>query len=579
MHTTTRRPSRFRRAGSAMIAALVGMTTWLVASAPAQAAPGDPFDPADPAVFVAQNVPTRLFKALTNENGAYAFQPEGPVAAIQYNAIGYNPADDYIYGLSSTAGGGIPAHSLIRIGQGGVITRVGTQTYAPGSVIAGFGGDGYYHTLIGNELWRIDVTTGNVVSRIALSVPWAQTGAGADLTFKDGFFWSLGPNSITRINPGNGAAHTWPLPGAGNLAAGASWTYGNGNLGFSQNANGNVVQVAVQNPGAATPVFDVVSISPGPSTNNNDGTASPGRPTDFSIEKTGPATFLPGDTVTYTLTVTNNGPGNSSGWTVVDQLPAGLTGVQADRASCALDGTTLTCTGGRLVAGDSRTVTVTATAPAGTACLTNTAAVIPNEEDPDPSDNEAEVTGCPAALTVEKTAEVTGGTNDGDAVITYTVTATNTTEVDYTEASPAVVHDDLSQVLDDADLVSGPTADRAPAPLYSEPLISWSGPLPAGESVTLTYAVLVKDLGEAGDGDVRNVAWVPADPDDPAPPACEGAENGVDPVTGEPCDTHTIDVEDIPVADPALAALAGVLGLGLAGGIVLHRRRGATAVS
>ncbi|MEV7782432.1 hypothetical protein [Kitasatospora sp. NPDC088351] len=42
----------------------------------------------------------------------------------------------------------------------------------------------------------------------------------------------------------------------------------------------------------------------------------------------GPEIVKPGAAVTYTLTVKNNGPGNSSGYTVTDTVPAPLTNVK-----------------------------------------------------------------------------------------------------------------------------------------------------------------------------------------------------------------------------------------------------------
>ncbi len=46
----------------------------------------------------------------------------------------------------------------------------------------------------------------------------------------------------------------------------------------------------------------------------------------FAITKTdGSATYAPGGTATYTITVTNNGPSNANNVSVTDNLPAGVT--------------------------------------------------------------------------------------------------------------------------------------------------------------------------------------------------------------------------------------------------------------
>ncbi|MFE7426094.1 DUF6923 family protein, partial [Streptomyces sp. NPDC057545] len=76
--------------------------TPLLTAPASHAAAGDAFDPADPTVFVAQEVPTRLYKAITDASGSVTFQPEGTArAGLNYNAISYNTADNYLYGVVS----------------------------------------------------------------------------------------------------------------------------------------------------------------------------------------------------------------------------------------------------------------------------------------------------------------------------------------------------------------------------------------------------------------------------------------------------------------------------------------------
>lgn len=143
------------------------------------------------------------------------------------------------------------------------------------------------------------------------------------------------------------------------------------------------------------------------------------------------------------------------------------------------------------------------------------------------------------ALEVEKSSDATADTRVGDTV-TYSVTATKKTgTADYTADDPASLVDDLTGVLDDATLDEGSiTSSIGDAPTYTEPRITWSGPLASGESVEITYEVT---LTSGGDGNVRNVAFGP--PCDPADPECEPVtpecdppnEDGLDPETGLPC--------------------------------------------
>ena len=83
----------------------------------------------------------------------------------------------------------------------------------------------------------------------------------------------------------------------------------------------------------------------------------------------------------------------------------------------------------------------------------------------------------------EKTASVPSAL-PGDTV-RYTVTVKNPSRSDFPAASPATFTDDLARVLDDAtyngDVTGGATVAGT--------VLSWSGPLRAGETVTITYSV------------------------------------------------------------------------------------------
>ncbi|GAA1604370.1 hypothetical protein GCM10009693_15560 [Leucobacter chromiireducens subsp. chromiireducens] len=126
------------------------------------------------------------------------------------------------------------------------------------------------------------------------------------------------------------------------------------------------------------------------------------------------------------------------------------------------------------------------------------------------------------SLAVEKTSNATENVRIGDEV-TYTITATNTGGDDFTATNPAMIVDDLSGVLDDADLdeatilvaTSDTSAVIGPAVFdAATKRIAWEGPLAAGETVTLTYTVTVKD---GGDRTAKNIAFV-GDPTDPGMP-------------------------------------------------------------
>jgi uncharacterized repeat protein (TIGR01451 family) len=131
---------------------------------------------------------------------------------------------------------------------------------------------------------------------------------------------------------------------------------------------------------------------------------------DMSISMSGPATAAFGAPLSYTLTITNNGPAPATGVSVSDTLPAGTTyaGASASQGTCS-GTTTVTCSLGTLNSigsGPSNAATITIVAFAGTAgTLTNTATVSANETDPNHANNTATVstTVAPAIATAAAT--------------------------------------------------------------------------------------------------------------------------------------------------------------------------------
>ncbi len=94
-------------------------------------------------------------------------------------------------------------------------------------------------------------------------------------------------------------------------------------------------------------------------------------------------------------------------------------------------------------------------------------------------------------LIVSKSADPVSGTEiKRGSTVTYTVTAENTGQ---TALSNTTITDDLSDVLDNADMVSGSLKSSVGnAPELNGSILSWVGDLAAGQKVELSYAVKVK---------------------------------------------------------------------------------------
>ncbi len=299
-----------------------------------------------------------------------------------------------------------------------------------------------------------------------------------------------------------------------------------------------------------------------------------------------PVEVRAGDTITYTVTGTNNGPGNFTGVVsavVVDDLSkvtddatfnddAKATIDGADAGAVTVGSDDRLVWSGPLAKGKSVTITYTVTvkpdADRGDSDLLNTAftpgttsgcaaddtdcfEVPPPDECTEGSC--AQVDHKAPALVVAKTSDKPVEVRAGDTV-TYTVTGTNNGPGDFTADTPALLVDDLSKVTDDATFnddakatVDG--ADVGPVTVGSDGRLVWTGALAVSKSVVITYTVTVKADGDRGDSELLNTAFVPSYP--PGEPFEPGTPEFPDTPTGPECAAPTCATVEHDV--PALA--------------------------
>ncbi len=216
-------------------------------------------------------------------------------------------------------------------------------------------------------------------------------------------------------------------------------------------------------------------------------------------------TVVPGDTVGYTITIHNSGTAPYTGLALTDPLAGVLDDATFNDDAAASAGLvafttpTLTWTGD-LGTGDTVTVTysVTVRTPEpGDKTMANT---VTSSAPGSPCTATSHVSACSATvfvltpgLTISKAANLE--TAIPGTVITYTLTIRNSGQTPYTAISVA---DDLAGVLDDGTY----NADAAPSAgtlSYSAPVLTWTGSVAVGASVTVTYTATVDnpDLGNA----------------------------------------------------------------------------------
>src|SRR5438034_468728 len=178
-------------------------------------------------------------------------------------------------------------------------------------------------------------------------------------------------------------------------------------------------------------------------TNQGDNTSGPIQITvncpDVTVTKAAAQiTISAGDQATYTVTVTNNGPGDAANVTLTDTVPSsvaapGWTVGGANAASCSPNpvagGALLTCNFGTVAAGQSRTITLTATTtPANCPVINNSAHVAAsNEAAAQQGNNNAGPVpinvNCPPDLHIVKTPD--GTTYNAGDTIHFTIVVSN----------------------------------------------------------------------------------------------------------------------------------------------------------
>ena len=175
------------------------------------------------------------------------------------------------------------------------------------------------------------------------------------------------------------------------LEVGGTVTCAIGSLASGDGATVGIV-VTPTAAGAITNTARVTSNIGDPSAGDNESTQTTAviAAADLSITKMdSPDPVLLGSDLTYTLTITNAGPSESTGVVLTDTLPLRASFVSAS-PDCGKAEVTVTCDIGTLASGDSSTVTIVVK-PKAVGAITNTARVSGNVADATPADNTATV--------------------------------------------------------------------------------------------------------------------------------------------------------------------------------------------
>ncbi len=307
---------------------------------------------------------------------------------------------------------------------------------------------------------------------------------------------------------GNTAAGSGNLAETLNMPAGSSVTY-TVNCTIDSSATGTLSNTAT----ATSSVTDTV---PGNnSATDNDTVLMP--EADIAVTKTdGTTSATPGDTLVYTIAVTNNGPSDDPAVSLTDTLPTELTCTFTSVAAGGATGNTAAGAGNlaetlNMPAGSSVTYTVSCDIDSSaTGTLSNTATGTSSVTDPNAGNNSATdgdtVLVPEADIAVTKTDGITSAI-PGD-MLTYTIVVTNNgpsddPTVSLTDTLPTELTCTFTSVT-----AGGATGNTAAAAGDLAETLN----MPAGSSVTYTISC---DIDSSASGTLSNTATVSGSVTDP----------------------------------------------------------------
>ncbi|MFI6644265.1 hypothetical protein [Streptomyces sp. NPDC050504] len=326
--------------------------------------------------------------------------------------------------------------------------------------------------------WRVTVKN-NGPSRARNVVVRDEVPDGVTDTSMPGCTLASGTYTCDAVEIAPGASRTWTL--SGTLDSGA------------KDAPENVVTVT----GGPDPSASVHTAVASP-------TGSPVYRTSVTVSKvlvTSPV--LPGRTIQWRVTVRNDGPSDAARISLVDEVPAGVSDPTMTGASdCELRDGAFHCTAGPLKPGATFVWTLSGTLAADAKEAPQNVVTVREGTGTDGPSKDATAPPVPAQrLEMAKKADHTATGATG--TVTYTVTVKNTGGND---AKGVRIVDDLANVVDEATYNEDASSNGGGSFAYAEPRLTWTGDVPRGKTVTLTYSVTLPErLREGGNRTLRNV--------------------------------------------------------------------------
>ncbi|MBJ7472396.1 MAG: DUF11 domain-containing protein, partial [Solirubrobacteraceae bacterium] len=277
---------------------------------------------------------------------------------------------------------------------------------------------------------RLTKTADRATADVGETITWTVTATNDGPSAATGATISdTVPAGITGVSASGGSGVTCTVVGqAVSCAVAGSWASGSTR---TVTLSGTVARSS-----AGSPLNNSASVAgnefdPDPADNLSTATTNVNAAADLRVVKTADRSAAAvGDTITWTVTATNDGPSAAAGVTITDDLPAGVTllTATANQGTCTPVGVQVVCTVGPMASGQTVVATLTARveAIAAETPLANVARITSSTFEPDPANNLSTVTTTVgASIDLSTSAAVNLATaNVGDELL-YTFTVAN----------------------------------------------------------------------------------------------------------------------------------------------------------
>lgn len=240
----------------------------------------------------------QLYRESLNQTRDLSYEVGPKLTTAVVNAIGFNSADGYIYGIATTGGDGLVVGHLVRYGSDGVPVDMGaitgSMTAADLTAIRGGDTDDAGNLIVGKSASTTSIYSINIATRVSTTITLSVSMYAADLAYSNGKLYSLFGNTFFKVVKDPAPDYSWAVTTAtvfSNTVSGdAIWSNGFGEVIVSP-AGSTYTRTLYRtsNPSAVAATTDFTLVYP-ITTNADDGAmchSSP-KPTAFPDTTVGP---------------------------------------------------------------------------------------------------------------------------------------------------------------------------------------------------------------------------------------------------------------------------------------------------